>query len=97
MLLAEGFSVKGSTTSAEKLPTLRNAGIKPYRIKVASEGIEGDIADFLSATDVLVVDFPPGLRKVPKMDYSGAIRLLSEAIAASGVKKVIFGACSCWI
>lgn len=90
MLLAEGFSVKGSTTSAEKLPTLRNAGIKPYQIKVASEGIEGDIADFLSATDVLVVDFPPGLRKDPKMDYSGAIRLLSEAIAASGVKKVIF-------
>ncbi|MDX1753168.1 MAG: NAD(P)H-binding protein [Salinimicrobium sediminis] len=90
MLLAEGFSVKGSTTSAEKLPTLRNAGIKPYQIKVTSEGIEGDIADFLTATDVLVVDFPPGLRKDPKMDYSGAIRLLSEAVETSGVKKVIF-------
>lgn len=90
MLLAEGFSVKGSTTSAEKLPILRNAGIKPYQIKVTSEGIEGDIADFLAATDVLVVDFPPGLRKDPKMDYSGAIRLLSEAVESSCVKKVIF-------
>lgn len=90
MLLAEGLLVKGSTTSAEKLPTLRNAGLKPYCIKVASEGIEGDIQDFLSATDVLVVDFPPGLRKDSKRNYSGAIRKLSEAIETSGVKKVIF-------
>lgn len=90
MLLAEGISVQGSTTSAEKLPLLRNAGIKEFQIKVAAEGIEGDIEDFFYGADVLIVDFPPGLRKDPGLDYSGAIEGLAEVIEASGVKKVIF-------
>ncbi|MFD2517581.1 NAD(P)H-binding protein [Salinimicrobium flavum] len=90
MLLAEGISVKGSTTSAEKLPLLRDAGIESYEIRVAAEGIHGDIEGFLASTDVLIIDFPPGLRKDPKLDYSGAIERLSEAIEESGVEKVIF-------
>ncbi len=90
MLLAEGLSVKGSTTSADKLPIFRDAGIKGYQLKVTAEGIEGDIKDFLTLTDVLIVDFPPGLRRDPKKDYSGAVENLAEAIETSGVKKVIF-------
>ncbi|MCY2685639.1 NAD(P)H-binding protein [Salinimicrobium sp. TH3] len=90
MLLAEGLSVKGSTTSVDKLPLLRNAGIEGFQLKVAAEGIKGDIEGFLALTDVLVVDFPPGLRKDPKSDYSGAITKLGRAIETSGVKKVIF-------
>ncbi len=90
MLLAEGLSVKGSTTSADKLPLLRNAGIAGFQLKVAAEGIKGDIEGFLASTDVLVIDFPPGLRKDPKSDYSGAIAKLGRAIETSGVKKVIF-------
>lgn len=90
MLLAEGITVKGSTTSANKLPLLKDAGIDPFEIKITAEGVQGDIENFLKATDVLVVDFPPGLRKDPGLDYSGAIEKLSEAIEASGVEKVIF-------
>lgn len=90
MLLDEGVSVKGSTTSSEKLTVLRNAGIQGFQLKVTSEGIEGDMESFLSSTDVLIIDFPPGLRKDPGLNYSGAIEKLAEAIAASGVKKVIF-------
>ncbi len=90
MLLAEGISVKGSTTSSEKLPLLRDAGIEAYQIKIAADGIQGDMASFLTAADVLIIDFPPGLRKDPEMDYSGAIEHLSEAIEAAGVEKVIF-------
>lgn len=90
MLLAEGLSVKGSTTSADKLPLLRNAGIEGFQIKVTAEGIEGDIQNFLASTQVLIIDFPPGLRKDPGLDYLGAIEKLAEAIETSGVKKVIF-------
>lgn len=90
MLLAQGYSVIGSTTSAEKLSLLETAGIQPFQVRVNSEGIEGDIKGFLESADVLIIDFPPGLRRDPKSDYSGAIRLLSEAIETSGVKKVIF-------
>lgn len=82
--------MKASTTSAEKLPVLRDAGIEGFQLKVTSEGIEGDISDFLALTDVLIVDFPPGLRRDPKPDYSGAIENLAEAIEASSIRKVIF-------
>ena len=90
MLFAEGLSVKGSTTSEDKLPLLKNAGIEGFKLKVTAEGIEGDIKNFLDTTDVLVVDFPPGLRKDPGVDYSGAIGKLVKAIESSGVKKIIF-------
>ncbi len=90
MLMAEGFSVKGSTTSAEKLPVLKQAGIDAFQIKVTAEGVEGNIEDFLSKNGILIVDFPPGLRKNPEVNYSEAIKKLAEAIETSGVKKVIF-------
>lgn len=89
-LLKKGFSVRGSTTSEEKLPLLNTEGIEPYLVKVASEGISGDIDSFLKETDVLIVDIPPGLRKDPNLDFSGAIGKLSEAIEKLGVKKVLF-------
>jgi len=88
--MAEGFSVKGSTTSAEKLPVLKQAGIDAFQIKVTAEGVEGNIQDFLSKNGILIVDFPPGLRKNPEVNYSEAIKKLAEAIETSGVKKVIF-------
>ena len=90
MLIAEGVSVKGSTTSEEKFPVLENAGITPFQITVAAEGVKGNNSGFLESAEVLVVDFPPGLRKDPKLDYSGAIQKLAEVIETSGVKKVIF-------
>lgn len=88
--MAEGFSVKGSTTSAEKLPVLKQAGIDAFQIKVTAEGVEGNIQDFFSKNGILIVDFPPGLRKNPEVNYSEAIKKLAEAIETSGVKKVIF-------
>ncbi len=90
MLLAEGVAVKGSTTSADRLPLLRDAGVDGFQLKIASEGIEGGIEGFLRETELLIVDFPPGLRRNPQLDYSGAIGKLADAIEASGVRKVIF-------
>ncbi|NJW52255.1 NAD(P)H-binding protein [Salinimicrobium sp. CDJ15-91] len=90
MLIAEGILVRGSTTSQEKVPMLESSGIEAFVIKVAAEGISGEIERFLEASEVLIVDFPPGLRKDPKLDYEGAIARLAEAVETSGVKKVIF-------
>lgn len=90
MLLKKGFSVKGSTTSEAKLQALKAVGIEPYLIKVATEGISGDISGFLRETDVLIIDIPPGLRKDPQLDFSGGIKKLSEAVEKAGITKVIF-------
>ena len=89
-LIKKGYRVRGSTTSEEKLATFSSEGIQPYVIKVSSEGISGDIKAFLAEVDVLIIDFPPGLRKDPEKNFSGAIKNLSEVIEESGVKKVIF-------
>ncbi len=69
---------------------MKNADIAGFQLKVTSEGVEGDIEGFLTSTDVLIVDFPPGLRKDSALDYTGAVSKLGKAIEASGVKKVIF-------
>ncbi|MGB7843354.1 MAG: NAD(P)H-binding protein [Salinimicrobium sp.] len=89
-LLEKGYSVKGSTTSKGKLPVLSAAGIEAFVLKVAAEGISGEIKNFLKDTEVLIVDIPPGLRKNPKLDFSGAVQKLSEAVEKSGVKKLLF-------
>ncbi|GAB2763930.1 NAD(P)H-binding protein [Salinimicrobium soli] len=89
-LLNKGYTVKGSTTTAERSEHLRTEGIEPYLIQVEPEGITGNIADFLSGTEVLVVDIPPGLRKDPKKQFSEAIQKLAVEVEKSGVKKVLF-------
>ncbi len=90
MLIAEGISVKGSTTSKDRLSVLKDAGIEPFQVVVSAEGAEGNVSEFMASADVLIVDFPPGLRKNPQLDYAGAIEKLAQAVEASGVKKVIF-------
>ncbi|MBU7570647.1 MAG: SDR family NAD(P)-dependent oxidoreductase, partial [Flavobacterium sp.] len=61
-LLEKGFSVNGSTTSENKLNTLENSGIKPFLIAVSSEGIQGNLNDFLNGSEILIIDIPPKLK-----------------------------------
>lgn len=89
-LMQLGYTVKGSTTSAEKLPMLTAEGIQAYQISVEPEGISGDVQKFLEGTDVLIIDIPPGMRRDPKKQFSKAIQLLAEAVERSAVKKLIF-------
>jgi nucleoside-diphosphate-sugar epimerase len=100
-LLENGFSVKGSTTSVEKLSTLKNLGIQPYLINLSptlSNG-EGDetIKAFLEASKTLIIDIPPKLRGSEKdpssalrMTFVSKIRNLIPFIENSGVENVIF-------
>jgi nucleoside-diphosphate-sugar epimerase len=45
-LIQKGFSIKGSTTSANKLSVLQNKGIEPFAISLEADGVEGDIQKF---------------------------------------------------
>lgn len=89
-LLKKGHSVKGTTTSAAKLPVLDAEGIAAYEIKVTPEGVSGDVVDFLAEVEILIIDIPPGLRKDPDLKFSEGIRKLSEAISKAGIKKILF-------
>lgn len=61
-LLTNGFSVKGSTTSEEKISTLKSSGIDPFLVTLDSKSITGAIEDFLNGSETLVIDIPPQLR-----------------------------------
>lgn len=90
VLIADGCQIHGSTTSKEKLGTLKKASIHPFLISLSEEGIEGDIQGFLSNVDALVINVPPKLRGEHKENYVKKIQRLHEAISTSKVKKLIF-------
>ncbi|XLS29516.1 SDR family oxidoreductase [Flavobacteriaceae bacterium M23B6Z8] len=89
-LVKAGYKVKGSTTSSEKLTTLENASISPFLIHLKETGIEGAIDAFLSETDTLFIDIPPGLRKDPSGNYVAKIQHLIFALQKTKVSHVIF-------
>lgn len=89
-LLKNDHAVKGSTTTPWKLAKLSSEGIKSFLISVSSEGISGDFSSFLDDADVLIIDFPPGLKKNPDLNYSKAIKKLVVELERQKIQKVIF-------
>jgi nucleoside-diphosphate-sugar epimerase len=89
-LIQNGFLVKGTTTSVDKLPSLENAGIIPYKIELSSKEIEGLITAFLDKSEILIIDIPPKLRGTEKDNFVAKIQLLIPEIEKSSVSKVVF-------
>lgn len=89
-LLAEGFTVKGSTTSTQKLDALREAGIQPYTISLHENRIEGNITGLLHGSNILIIDIPPKLRKAESENFTAKIKLLVPFIEKAQIQKVLF-------
>lgn len=93
-LRSEGYSVKGSTTSDNKITVLHDNGIAPYQIALTEDGIQGAIANFLEHSEILIIDIPPGLRKVAlpvsEKTFVAKIEKLLPFITQSPIKKVLF-------
>jgi len=89
-LIEDGYLVRGTTTSANKLGTLQKEGITPFLISLSEENIEGDISSFLTDMEVLVINIPPKLRGGKKENYIKKMQLLLESLKAAKIKKVIF-------
>lgn len=78
-LLKAGYQVKGSTTTAAKLPILAGMGISPSLVQLEDEHDADNLKTFLEA-DVLVISFPPGLRAGKSEAYLHQIQTLVEAL-----------------
>ena len=89
-LLEKGISVKGSTTSIEKISILKEKGILPFQISLLEDNIEGHVNLFLEKSEILIIDIPPKLRGNTKENFVGKIKTLVPFIEKSSVKKVIF-------
>jgi nucleoside-diphosphate-sugar epimerase len=96
-LIANGFSVKGSTTSEHKLSGLKALGIDPFLVALDSKSITGAIEDFLNGSKTLVIDIPPQLRgknsdtsAVEEKVFVEKIKTLIPYIEKSTVENVLF-------
>ena len=89
-LARQGYPVKGSTTTPEKLKRLEEAGIDPYLLRLGSE-VEGDRARAFFEADVLVLNIPPGRRDPDvRARFGQRIAAVRERLAASPVRHVLF-------
>lgn len=96
-LIKDGFLVKGSTTSLEKMDVLKDVGIFPFQINVKEDVIEGEMASFLENSSILIIDIPPKLRgnsngtsTALSKTFVAKIQTLISYIEQSTVKKVLF-------
>lgn len=89
VLMRQGTTVKGSTTSPHKLAVLQNAGIAPYLIDLASDAPAGDYASFFTC-DVVVVAIPPRTRQQPAESFIRQIERLTGLIKQHAAEQVIF-------
>lgn len=89
-LVENGFLVKGSTTSENKLPLLKNSGIVPFKIILSTDEIQGDLMDFLNESEILIIDIPPKLRNSENESFVSKIEKLIPFIEKSSVTNIIF-------
>jgi len=93
-LIEIGFEVKGSTTTENKLAVLKSNKIVPYLLELTEHKISECISDFLYNSDILIIDIPPGLRKITEATsektFVAKIEKLIPFIENSTVKKVLF-------
>lgn len=89
-LLKDGFRVSGSTTSEEKINTLKRENIKPFLISLNEEKIEGSISTFLQQVDILIINVPPKLRSANSENYVKKIQLLHQEVKKAKIQKILF-------
>lgn len=87
-LIKLGYRVKGSTTTAEKLPALTREGIEAYLVTLSDE--EQTNASGFFSSEVLVMAIPPRMRSGSERNYLYKIELALRMIKDSEVKQVIF-------
>lgn len=88
-LAAAGYTVNGSTATEEKLPALREAGIRPFRLTV-SDGLDGGGQRDFFASDTLVITLPFRRHLSRPEMYRDQMRCLMAQAASAGVARIIW-------
>lgn len=87
-LITEGYTVKGSTTSPDKIDLLASVGILPYLLNLQEQEVSGD-PDFFK-TDILVIAIPPKRSSSEQSSFLGKVQQIADLAEARQVKQVIF-------
>ncbi len=89
-LVKSGYTVKGSTTTADKLEFLKEKGINPFLIKLQEDSLEKQSLDNFLESDILVLNIPPKLRSDGGEAYHKQMRTLLKSLVNSPVSRVLF-------
>ncbi|MFD2200225.1 NAD(P)-binding domain-containing protein [Shivajiella indica] len=84
-----GYSVKGSSTTAEKVELLNKKGISAKLLNFEPHPV-GDRFHELFDTDILFINIPPKTRSSPPTFYPEQMKFLKEIVIQKGIKKVIY-------
>nr|WP_297786874.1 SDR family oxidoreductase [uncultured Allomuricauda sp.] len=90
ILIEDGYTVYGTTTSSKKMDILENEGVKTFLIRLTENNIEGDIQGFLSHIETLIINVPPKLRGKNTENFVKKMGFLHAEIKKSKISKVIF-------
>lgn len=85
-----GHSIKGSTTSQDKMELLNGKDISPYLLKLTPHIECEDCRNFFDA-DLLVLNIPPGIRQGNSEKYHlQQIQSVIEMVEESSINRLIF-------
>ncbi len=83
-----GWAVRGSTTTPEKVPLLRQNGLDTYLLRLGPAP-DGDLLPLLDA-DYLVINIPPKAGQHGEAFHPEQMRLLAEQVRASPIRYVLY-------
>lgn len=90
VFIEKRFTVKGTTTSEDKLQILRQEKIHPYYVLLSETAIQGPIDAFLKDVTTLIINVPPKLRGTNTENYVAKMQLLHHEIKNTSVKNIVF-------
>ncbi|WP_162618678.1 SDR family oxidoreductase [Pedobacter yulinensis] len=87
LLMDSGYRVRGSTTTAEKVPLLRDAGIDAYLVEAGTDQLL--LHNGLLNADLLLINIPPGNKSGLGSLYAARVQSLLDQAAQAGIGQVI--------
>ncbi len=87
-LVQQGYKVKGSSTTVEKLNLLSTHHIQPFLVNISKDGANYD-PDFFKS-DLLFICIPPKRSTAEQSDFYGKIEQIVNAVKANHITQVIF-------
>lgn len=87
-LIENGYAVKGSTTSEDKMAVFKSANIQPYLVNFEAGKTEYDV-DFFHC-GILFICIPPKKNSPQLLDFPIKIKNIAEIASKANVKQVVF-------
>ena len=90
-LKEDGYNVKASTTSPDKLDVLSGYGIQPFLLKLVPDMQNISILEDFLDTDLLLINIPPGTKKDPDNEaHILQMKLLVQKLRQRPVARIIY-------